>query len=210
VSRLLQVALVSSVLAIVCIALVDEPLARWLATRETYPGFWNGTIALLEYPLGIEPYKWTGVWVLALGSVATLAVGRLRPCALPWILVTLVHLLGRNLTMWMKFGFGRLRPTQWLARGAEDSTWWHDNASSFPSGHVTLFASVVIPIVAVYPRAWPLLVFAVFPMLARVAVNAHFVSDVLAGLALIALITWLVAAALRRALSSQTPPVSRR
>jgi membrane-associated phospholipid phosphatase len=210
VSRLLQVAFVASVLAIVCIVAVDEPLARWLATRETYPGFWNRTIEALEYPLGIEPYKWTGVWVLVVGSIATLSIGRLRPYALPWLLVTLVHLMGRNLTMWLKLGFGRLRPAQWLARGAEDSTWWHDHAYSFPSGHVTLFASIVIPIVAVYPRAWPLLVFGVFPMLARVAVNAHFVSDVLAGLALIALITWLAAAVLRRALSSRTPPPSPR
>ena len=40
-----------------------------------------------------------------------------------------------------------------------------------------LFASVVFPIALAYPKARPLLVVVLFAMVARVAVNAHFVGD---------------------------------
>jgi membrane-associated phospholipid phosphatase len=206
--RLLPIAAIATLLTIVCIVAIDEPFARWIATRETYPRFWNEVIHYLEYPLGIEPYKWTGIWVLVGGSVITLAITRLRPAAFAFLLVASTHVLDRNLTFWMKFATGRLRPSQWLAKGGD--TWFRDNGFSFPSGHVTLFASIVIPLAVMYPRTRPLLAVVAFAMCARLAVNAHFLSDVLAGLALTALVTWLCAAVLRRALPSLTPPACRR
>ena len=205
---LLPIAAVTTLLMLVCILLVDEPFARWIATRETYPRFWNETIGYLEYPLGIVPYRWTGVWILVGGSIITLAVTKLRPAAFAFLLVAAVHLLDRNVTFWMKFGFGRLRPSQWLAKGGD--SWFRDGGFSFPSGHVTLFGSIAIPIAVMYPRARPLLAVVAFAMCARVAVNAHFLSDVLGGLALTAALTWVCAVALRRALPSLTPPACRR
>lgn len=205
---LLPIAAVTTVLMLVCILFVDEPFARWIATRETYPRFWNETIGYLEYSLGIVPYRWTGVWILVGGSIVTLAVTRLRPAAFAFLLVAAVHLLDRNVTFWMKFGFGRLRPGEWLARGGD--AWFRDGGYSFPSGHVTLFGSIAIPIAVMYPRARPLLVVVAFAMCARVAVNAHFLSDVLGGLALTAALTWACAVVLRRAMPSLTPPACRR
>ena len=204
---LLPIAAIATLLTIVCILAIDEPFARWIATRETYPRFWNEVIHYLEYPLGIEPYKWTGIWILVGGWVLALAITPLRPAAFAFLLVASTHVLDRNLTFWMKFGLGRLRPSQWLAKGGD--TWFRDGGYSFPSGHVTLFASIVIPLAVVYPRTRPLLVVVAFAMCARVAVNAHFVSDVLAGLALTALVTWLCVVVLRRALPSLTPPACR-
>lgn len=195
-------------LALVCIVVIDQPFATWLATRETWPMLWDEGIRYLEYPLGIEPYKWTGVWILVGGSVLTLAIPRLRSYAFVFLLLSLVHLLGRNLSLWLKFAFGRLRPSQWLTRGGD--TFWQDNAWSFPSGHAILFASILVPLAVVYPRTRPLLAIVVFAMTARVMVNAHFVSDVLAGYALIAIITWLCVRLLRRALPSAIQPPSLR
>lgn len=206
--RLLPVALVCAVLTALCIVTIDQPLARWIATRETHPDVWNQIIAYLEYPLGIEPYKWTGVWILVGGSILTLAITKLRPAAFGFLLVAAVHLLDRNVTMWMKFGFGRLRPSQWLAKGGD--AWFREGGFSFPSGHVTLFGSIAIPLAVMYPRMRPLLAVVVFAMCARPAVNAHFLSDVLGGLALTAALTWLCLVALRRALPSLTPPACRR
>jgi membrane-associated phospholipid phosphatase len=88
--------------------------------------------------------------------------------------------------------------------------WFRDGGYSFPSGHITLFASICIPLAVMYPRARPLLVIVLFAMCARVAVNAHFLSDVLGGLALTLAVTWLCAVMLRRALPSLTPPACRR
>lgn len=202
------VAIALTLLTALCVVTLDEPFARWIATRETYPRFWNEVIHYLEYPLGIEPYKWTGIWVLVGGSVLTLAITPLRPASYAFLLVASTHVLDRNLTFWMKVGTGRLRPSEWLTKGGD--TWFREGGYSFPSGHVTLFASIVIPLAIMYPRTRPLLVVALFAMCARVAVNAHFLSDVLAGLALTMLVTWLCAVVLRRALPSLTPPACRR
>lgn len=206
--RLLEVALVSAILTALCIVTIDQPLARWLATRDTSPALWNETIGVLEYPLGIVPWKWTGICVLVAGSLVTLLVTRLRSYAAVFLIVTLTHLLSRHASLWVKTATGRLRPSQWLS--SDGDTFWRDGGFSFPSGHVLLFASIVIPIVLVYPRARPLLAIVAFVMIARVLVNAHFVSDVLGGLAAVALFTWLSARLVRRALPSQILPASLR
>jgi membrane-associated phospholipid phosphatase len=206
--RLLPVALVSAILTALCIVAIDQPLARWLATRETYPDVWNEVLAILEYPLGIEPWKWTGICVLVAGCIVTLAVSRLRSYAAVFLAVTLTHLLSRHASLWVKTLTGRLRPSQWLKQGGD--TFWRDGGFSFPSGHVLLFASVVLPIVVLYPRTRPLLAFVAFAMIARLAVNAHFASDVVCGLAVVAAATWLSAVVVRRVLPSQILPASLR
>ena len=96
------------------------------------------------------------------------------------------------------------------AERSDGTFWFWRDGWSFPSGHVMLFASIVIPLVVVYPRTRPLLAIVAFVALARVAVNAHFVSDVFGGVALTAAITWLCARWLRRALPSQIRPASLR
>jgi membrane-associated phospholipid phosphatase len=203
---LLYTAAIAGVLAALCIVTIDQPFAKWIATRETYPGFWDTTIGYLEYGLGIVPYKWTGVYVLCGGAVITLVVTPLRKYAHIWSLLALTHLLGRNMMIWLKPPFGRYRPTEWIKHHAPDATFWHKSAYSFPSGHVILFASIIFPLALAYPKARPLLVFVLFAMVARVAVNAHFLGDVFGGLALTAAGTWLAAMLVRRALQSQIQP----
>lgn len=205
--RLLPVALVSAVLTALCIVTIDQPLARWLATRDPHPELWNQGIAILEYPLGIEPWKWTGICVLVAASIVTLAVPRLRSAAAVILVITLTHLLARHTSLWIKTLTGRLRPSQWLKQGGGDDTFWRDGFS-FPSGHVLLFASILVPLAVIYPRTRPLLAIVGFVMIARIAVNAHFVSDVLGGLAAVALLTWLCARLVRRVLPSQIRPAS--
>jgi membrane-associated phospholipid phosphatase len=197
---LLWTTAIFGVLTLVCALTLDEPFARWIASHETHPSFWNEAIAYLEYPLGIEPYKWTGVWILCIGSIGSLLFWRKQ--AHGWLLVTLVHLLGRNVMFWTKYLTGRLRPSEWLEAGG-GGTWLRDGWS-FPSGHVILFASIAIPVAVSYPRARPLLVVVAFAGCARLAVNAHFLSDVFGGVAVTTAITWLCA------LPSPTRPPSLR
>lgn len=206
--RLLPVALVCAVLTALCIVTIDQQLARWIATRETHPDAWNQIIAYLEYPLGIEPWKWSGICVLVAGSILTLAIPRLRSAAAIFLIVTLTHLLARHASLWVKTFSGRLRPSQWLKQGGD--TFWRDGGFSFPSGHVLLFASILVPLAVVYPRTRPLLAIVGFVMIARVAVNAHFASDVLGGLAVVALFTWLSARWVRRVVPSPILPASLR
>jgi membrane-associated phospholipid phosphatase len=208
-SRLLPSALIAIVLALAFIVALDQPIARWLATRDTYPVVWNTGIDWLEYPLGIVPYKWTGVWVLTLGTIITLAIPRLRGAAFGFALIAFVHFAGRLLYPWLKLAFGRLRPTEWIKAGGGD-TFWHHNAWGFPSGHAVLFGSIVVPIAVMYPRTRPLLAILVFAVTARVMVNAHFISDVLAGYAVVALLTWAFVRLLRRVPTLPIPPGCRR
>lgn len=166
-----------------CIAVVDYPVARWVAAHDTHPGAWHAVLHVLEYMIGIEPWEWIGVVVLATGSLAALVYKR---GAVPWVAVTISHLLANNLTMWLKFAFGRIRPHMWHG----GATWFH-HGTSFPSGHMTLFASIVLPIVVLYPRLRALLIVPIFVACARVMMSAHFVSDVVGGFALCCAITAL-------------------
>ncbi|HUS32284.1 MAG TPA: phosphatase PAP2 family protein [Kofleriaceae bacterium] len=203
---LLYTTAVAGVLAALCVLAIDQSFAKWISTRETYPDVWNTIIGYLEYPLGVEPNKWIGVYVLVAGAVLTLVVTPLRKYAHIWSLLALSHLLGRNMITWLKPPLGRWRPTEWLKHHASSDTFFHKAAYSFPSGHVILFASMIFPLALAYPKARPLLGVVLFAMVARVAVNAHFLGDVFGGLALSAIGTWACAVAVRRALPSQIRP----
>jgi undecaprenyl-diphosphatase len=199
--HLLGIAGVCGGLALVAIPTVDAPVARWLAGRDTWPALWDRGIAVLEYAAGLAPWAWTGVTVLAIAAVA--AVVRRRQHA--WIAIAIAHLLARNVSLWLKTATGRLRPYEWLARGGDP--FFRDGGIAFPSGHVVTFASLALPIAIAFPRARGVLAVIPFAMVARVTTGAHFVSDVLAGLALAAAATWLAARAVPR---SPTPRSSRR
>lgn len=191
-AQLLGLAIASALAALIAIVFVDEPVARWVASGAP-SGLWSGAVRVLEYPAGIEPWKWTAPTVLVAGVGLSLVVERWRHASRAWMYVAVVYLLSRNLMAWGKTLTGRYRPLEWLAAGG--GTFGHiGDGVAFPSGHVVLFAGLALPLAVVAPRSRPLLLGVVgFVMVARVAVNAHFVGDVFAGLALVALIAWAAA-----------------
>lgn len=182
-----------------CIAVVDAPVAHWVAAHETHGDTFSAILHVLEYAIGLEPWRWIGVCVLVAGVLATQLVWRAHRAI--WLLVASTHLLATNLMWWGKLAFGRLRPSEWHG----GATFFQDGGS-FPSGHVVLFASIALPIAITYPRARWLIAVPVFAMIARVMANAHFVSDVVAGMSLAAATTGLCATAVRR---SQRPGSAR-
>lgn len=185
-----RLALYLAAAAALCVVAVDVPVAHWVAAHETHPAAWTAVLHVLEYVIGIAPWRYLGVTVLVTGTIASLVWRRGQ---LGWITVTFTHLLALNLTMWIKFLTGRIRPHQWHG----GSTWFHDG-SSFPSGHVALFASLVVPLVAVYPRLRWLLAIPIYAALARVMAQAHFTSDVVAGFSLCCAVTALALPIARR------------
>jgi len=185
-SQLLALAAVSTVIAAVAMTFVDQPVALWIAAHDQSP-VWDRVVSVLEYPAGIAPWTWTPPVVLVGGVLISLAVPRWRGAARSWMYLAIVYLLTRNLMGWGKTLTGRYRPAQWVLIGG--STFGHVGSGvSFPSGHVTVFGGLVLPLVVMMPRLRPLLVLIPFVMMARVAVLAHFVSDVFGGLALTALV----------------------
>ena len=192
-----RLALALAVLTVVCVAVVDVPLARWLATRETHAHAWEEAVHVLEYAIGLDPWKWLGVCVVVGGAAIALL---LRRGVVPWVAVALSHLLARNLMLWGKALTGRLRPYEW-----HGGPQWGMGGSSFPSGHVVLFASLVLPLVIVYPRLRWLVVVPVFAAVARVMAHAHFASDVVGGFALCAAVAAVAVRVARRIVSQPQP-----
>lgn len=186
--HLLAVALASMLLAVIAAAFIDRPLALWIAAHEQN-WVWEPSVRYLEYLAGVSPWHWTVPVIVVVGTLASLAVARWRGQTRAWMYIAVVYLLSRNLMAWGKTLTGRLRPHQWVEVGG--STFGHvGDGVSFPSGHVTVFGGLILPLVVAIPRLRPLIVIVPFIMIARVAVLAHFVSDTCAGLALTSLVAW--------------------
>lgn len=194
------------------IALLDAPMARWLGQWEP-AAFWGQLLAVLEWPAALSLKKRVYLigphglielnatrWAYALGlgavAVVTLVVPRFRGAARAWCFVALVHLISRLAMVEIKEATGRLRPSEWLAGGGGD-TFFREGGLSFPSGHVTYFLSLLLPLAIVRPRLGkPLLAIVGIVAACRIAENAHFASDVLGAVALVCLVSFAVAAAL--------------
>jgi membrane-associated phospholipid phosphatase len=112
------------------------------------------------------------------------------------VLIGLTHAISRTLGGHLKPLLGRLRPGEALARGhVDDSFWWRDGLA-FPSGHVAHYAALAFAIALVWPRAtWPAVAVLALVCAARIAVNAHWLSDVAGSIAIAALAAagWSVA-----------------
>ena len=187
---LLAVAAFAAALMLVSFAVLDKPVARFIASFETQTA-WTRVIELLEWTVLLPVFRWLGPVLLVAGMIAAVLVPRWRGAAPAWMFLAATHLLGQLVTNYIKIWTGRLRPTEWIAKGAGESFGWIDGFS-FPSGHVGIFGSLIIPLVVVVPRAWPLLAIVGYAMVARVAVDAHFLSDVFGSVALICALTWVL------------------
>jgi lipid A 4'-phosphatase len=91
---------------------------------------------------------------------------------------------------------GRTRPKLLFASGIDHFAWFGFRADywSFPSGHATTAAALMLGLWYVWPRYAPVYAAAaVLVAAARVVICAHYLSDAVAGLAIGAAATWLIA-----------------
>lgn len=201
---LLWLAAASAVLAGISIVAIDQPFARWMAQWQPAKAF-DDVLTSLEWAIGLPVLPWFTAIVLVVAMLVTVAAPRLRHEAPAWMFVAAVHLTSRIAMVELKEATGRLRPLEWLKRGAPDETFGWVKGIAFPSGHVVLFASLVIPAIALAPRAWPAAAIVVFVCAARVTASAHYLSDVLGGVSLVALVAWALGFVIR-----PRPPASPR
>jgi membrane-associated phospholipid phosphatase len=196
---LVVLAIIGAVLTEVAILVVDRPFARELATYEPL-ALWDRGVDVLEWAMLFPLWRFALPIALVAGMLVAAIVPRWRIHAPAWMFVAGVHLISRLTVNWIKDATGRLRPTQWLSTGSEDTFAW-EKGISFPSGHVTLFTSIALPIAVLYPRSRPVVALAIAVILfisaARVGVNAHFVSDALGAFTLVALWTLVFAVVVR-------------
>ncbi len=150
----------------------------------------HSLVSLCEvlFAFGISPYLY-GV----LAVVGGLVTFRSRKDSLlPWALlfVGASHVTARFIADILKPPFSRLRPFEALGTDGWHDTWFAAVGNSFPSGHAVHFWSLFFPLAVLFPKySVPLLVLPVLVSAARVAVNDHYMSDVLASAALAALVT---------------------
>ena len=96
----------------------------------------------------------------------------------------------------MKYAFSRVRPID-SGPGGNPNLWFKGHGNqSFPSGEVTSTSSILTPIMLEYgpdhPAVYALLLLPIYDGIARMKVQAHWQSDVLAGFALGTGAGWLI------------------
>lgn len=183
--------LIALALSVLSIFFLDRPIAAFAqrAGGRESPLLLHGT-EWLEIASGFSIHRYFLTY-LFVGLGLLLFIWRSTRSA-AWILlfVGCTHIVIRLTAGTLKNVFHRLRPFEVIQAGDWDWKFFGDHGSSFPSGHAAHFWGLFFPLAFLFPRyRWPLLVLPVFISIARVGVNDHWTSDVLASAAIAALLT---------------------
>src|SRR5687768_3230088 len=183
--------LVALVLTLLSIFLFDQPIAAFaqrIGGRES--AFLLQGTHWLEVASGFPINKYFLAWLM-LGAGALLFITKsTRPAAWMLVFIATTHLVTRVTAGTLKNVFVRLRPFEVIEAGNWDWNFFGERGSAFPSGHSAHFWSLFFALAFLFPRyRWPLLIIPLFISVARVGVNDHWCSDVIASAAIAALLT---------------------
>lgn len=193
--QLAYAALISALLALLCLFVIDKPVAVFVqSVNGPSCAFLRRGTSLLEVLSGFPISKYLISYVLVSVAIVLLIPKLTRHAGWLVMFVASAHLTIRLVAGLLKVPFGRLRPFEVSANGTWDPFAFFKEGSAFPSGHVAHFWGLFLPIMLLFPRyRIPLLVVPVFIAIARIGVNEHWCSDVFASIALAALLTFLFA-----------------
>lgn len=184
---LLLAALILTSLTFLAIGAMDTQVAR---TAGPSAAWWktvvNPAIDMIEIAFGFPISKWLTGGAILLASIVLFFFARFRPTAWLLLFVSVSELATRLIAGVLKNVFLRLRPYETTV-----DRWFTEGGSSFPSGHAAHFWGLFFAMAVAFPKTRiPFLVLALFVSFARVVVNDHYVSDVLASGAIAALVTF--------------------
>lgn len=193
------------VLALLSIAVVD-PLLR------LHPGIADGSVvdgvltALTSFGEGVEILVGSAALLLATASVDPIGLARRTRAGLVEIAATaafaFVAVAGSGLlAALLKNAYGRARPEHLDGEAVFQlhAMAFRAKYASFPSGHSTTAGATAVVLALLFPRyAKPILAFGLVVALTRILLDAHFPSDVAAGLTLGGAVTLVLAHALAR------------
>ena len=197
---------------ILCYALVDRPVALFfhgsdpavVATFRFITRFGVSTYYLIGSALAA-----VGFWVAARRTRLRAEAARFRKWAAAALFLFLSIAVSGLATDLLKVVFGRARPKLFFANETFGFDWWGGKADfwSFPSGHTTTAVAIGAALYCLWPRFLPLYVaFAVLVSLSRLAIGAHYVSDVIfATFVAIAVVALLHRAFERRGIELPAP-----
>jgi membrane-associated phospholipid phosphatase len=186
-ARVLAAGLVTIVLVAAAMALADAPLAE---AAKHLPGWAHAAFAFVT---DFGKSGWflvpTGIVLLAIAVVASPALAPLSRLMLAAIAVRAGFLFAAIaapslFASIIKRLIGRARPFV----GDESDPFlfqplvWRADHASMPSGHAATAFAAAVAIALIWPRLrWPILVYALIIAASRVALDAHYLSDVIAG-----------------------------
>jgi membrane-associated phospholipid phosphatase len=186
--------LVALVLTLLSLFFFDQPVAAFVERvggRQSV--ILQGGTHWLEIAFGLALQQRYFLSYLLLGLAAILFLAKnTRPIAWILLFVGSAQLVTRLTAGTLKGLFQRLRPFEVIQAGNWDWKFFSGHGSSFPSGHSAFFWGLFFPLAFLFPGyRIPLLTIPVFITVARVGVNDHWCSDVIASAGLAALITLL-------------------
>ena len=188
----LGLTLATTALFFLSYAAVDQPLARYFYDGDPLlhrvfaivTRFGDSTIYLVPLALAL-------LW--ALWTQRRTAASRLAyifgAVAIPGLIADI-----------LKPVFGRARPALLFREQLFGFTWRgpHANLWSFPSGHAITITALATALYVTYPPLWPIYAAAALLVAAsRVIIEAHYLSDVIAGTYFGFVAAWALAAAVR-------------
>lgn len=142
----------------------------------------------------VAPIQWAtefgegGWWLIPAGLVFAVAAVQKRHNLARWAFAMIAAVGGSGIVVnLLKMAVGKTRPRLLFEEGRlgfEPFTYGHA-FNSFPSGHATTSAAAAVILACALPRwRWVFLPAGFLLALTRVAIQAHYLSDVLAGFAL--------------------------
>jgi membrane-associated phospholipid phosphatase len=184
-------ALAALVLTLLSIFFFDQPIAAFVqhvGGRQSAV-LKEGT-SWLEVAFGLRITQYFLTYLLV-GLGAVLFISKTsRPVAWVLFFVGCTQVVTRLTVTGLKEVFERLRPFKVIEAGIWDWKFFSGHGDAFPSGHSAFFWGLFFPLAFLFPRyRLPLLIIPIFISFARVGVNDHWCSDVIASTGLAAFIT---------------------
>jgi membrane-associated phospholipid phosphatase len=178
-------------LTLLSIFFFDQPIAAFVqhAGGRQSAVLKEGT-SWLEVAFGLRITQYFLTYLLV-GLGAVLFISKTsRPVAWVLFFVGCTQVVTRLTVTGLKEVFERLRPFKVIEAGNWDWKFFSGHGDAFPSGHSAFFWGLFFPLAFLFPRyRLPLLIIPIFISIARVGVNVHWCSDVIASAGLAALIT---------------------
>ena len=167
------------VAAVVAHLAADEPVARAAQANRLVES------QVLQWTTEFGEAGW---WLIPAGVVFAVAAIRRQHNLARWAFALIAAVGGSGILVnLLKMAFGKSRPKLLFEEGRLDFTpfSYGHAVNSFPSGHATTCAAATVVLALALPRWRGLLLPTGFVLaLTRVAIHAHYLSDVCAGFAL--------------------------
>ncbi|RPD45427.1 phosphatase PAP2 family protein [Hymenobacter sediminis] len=183
-------------LTLLCIFVVDEPLAR-LVHEHGAPlqPFFDAVMTIAD---GIGDFMresaGLGVplpWLLLLVLFGVARFRRWPHCTI-WLVVLLTMVGSEVVGNWLKLYFNRPRPLAILTYQMPNADFWQPvgRFDAFPSGHTAWVAGLLLPLALRFPKVRPWLLACIgLVAMGRVGLEVHWLSDVVASVCLALVLT---------------------